>query len=97
MRDGTTYDSESRSADYVAYEAESKKRGWGTLQEAPSTWESYISYRALVRNRLVSMPFGDPASPNAGSFLAEVDELEATPIAEVEPTQEAPLDASSPS
>jgi hypothetical protein len=97
MNDGTTYEAESRSADYVAYEAESKKRGWGTLQEAPSMWEAYVCYRALLRNRLVSMPFGDPASPNPGSFLAQVDELEATPIAEVEPFPKELSDGSSPS
>src|SRR6478752_6257146 len=97
MKDGTTHDSESRSADYVAYESESKKRGWGTLQDAPSTWEAYVCYRALVRNRLLSMPFGDPASPRDGSFLAEVDELEATPIAEVEPFPKEHSDDSSPS
>ena len=85
MSDGTVHDTFSGMADYVAYEAESKKRGWGTLQESPSTWEAYVSYRALLRQRLVSMPFGDPTSPKPGSFMGEVVELEANPIVEVEP------------
>jgi hypothetical protein len=95
MSDGTIYDTETRSADYVAYEAEAKKKGWGTLQEAPSTWESFVSYRALIRNRLVSMPFGDPASPKPGSFMAEADEVEATPIVEAEAFPKELSDASS--
>jgi hypothetical protein len=97
MSDGTVHDTETRSADYVAYEAESKKRGWGTLSDAPSTWEAYVSYRALIRGRLISMPFGDPASPQPGSFMAEADEIEATPIAEVEPFPKELSDDSSPS
>lgn len=85
MSDGTIHDTETRSADYVAFEAEAKKRGWGTLQESPSTWESYVSYRALIRGRLISMPFGDPASPAPGSFMAEAEEVEASPQPEAEP------------
>lgn len=71
MEDGSVHDVSSRSADYVAYEAEARKKGWGSLSESPSTWEAYVAYRALIRTRLISMPFD--------RFLETVDIIEATP------------------
>ena len=71
MDDGTEHDVSSRSADYVAYEAEARKRGWGTLSDSPSTWEAFVAYRALIRTREISMPFD--------RFLETVDIIEATP------------------
>ena len=71
MEDGTAHDVSSRSADYVAYEAEARKKGWGSLSDSPSTWEAYVAYRALIRTREISMPFD--------RFLESVDIIEATP------------------
>jgi len=76
MDDGSQHDVSSRSADYVAYEAEARKKGWGTLSDSPSTWEAFVAYRALIRTREISMPFD--------RFLESVDIIEATPV-EVEP------------
>jgi hypothetical protein len=87
MDDGTTYDAVSRSADYVAYEAEARKRGWGTISESPSSWEAFISYRALIRTRAISMPFDQ--------FLASVDELNASPLEDAEAFPKDLSDASS--
>jgi hypothetical protein len=72
MDDGSQHDVSSRSADYVAYEAEARKKGWGTLSESPSTWEAFVAYRALIRTREISMPFD--------RFLESVDIIEATPV-----------------
>lgn len=76
MIDGSTHEAETRAADYVAYEAEARKRSWGSISDSPSSWEAFVSYRALVRTRAISLPFD--------KFLAEVDELEATPVPEAE-------------
>ena len=66
LDDGTVLDAETRTADYVAYEAEARKRGWGGVSDSPSSWEAFVSYRALSRTRAISMPFD--------AFLAAVDE-----------------------
>lgn len=71
MEDGSEHNVSSRSSDYVAYEAEARKKGWGTLSDSPSTWEAYVAYRALIRTREISMPFD--------RFLETVDIIEATP------------------
>lgn len=71
MDDGTEHHVSSRSSDYVAFEAEARKRGWGTLSDNPSTWEAFIAYRALIRTREISMPWD--------VFLDSVDIIEATP------------------
>jgi len=80
MDDGTKHEVSSRSSDYVAYEAEARKKGWGTLSDSPSTWEAFVAYRALLRTRAISMPFE--------KFLDSVDIIEATP-AETEPLPKA--------
>ena len=77
MIDGSVLEAETRATDYVAYEAESRKRGWGSISDSPSSWEAFVSYRALVRTRAISLPFD--------KFLAEVDELDATPVPEADP------------
>lgn len=87
MDDGTVYEADTRSADYVAFEVEARKRGWGGLSDSPSSWEAFISYRSLIRTRQISMPFD--------KFLAEVDELDASPIPEAEPFPKTLLDDSS--
>lgn len=76
MEDGTEHSVSSRSTDYVAYEAEARKKGWGSLADSPSTWEAFVAFRALVRTRAISMPFD--------RFLDTVDIIEATP-SETEP------------
>jgi len=80
MEDGTEHHVSSRSADYVAYEAEARKKGWGSLSDSPSTWEAFVAYRALIRTREISMPFE--------RFLETVDIIEATP-SETEPLPKA--------
>lgn len=87
MEDGTVYEAETRSADYVAYEAEARKRGWGSISDSPSSWEAFVAYRALMRTRALSMPFD--------KFIASVDELEATPKPEAESFPKELLDDSS--
>lgn len=87
MDDGSEYEAETRSADYVAYEAESRKRGWGSISDSPSSWEAFVAYRALIRTRALSMPFD--------KFLAEVDELVAEPKAEADPFPKEQSDDSS--
>lgn len=76
MENGTEHRVSSRSADYVAFEAEARKKGWGSLADSPSTWESFVAYRALIRTREISMPFD--------AFLEQVDIIEASPT-ETEP------------
>lgn len=85
MENGEEHKVSSRSTDYVAYEAESRKRGWGTLAESPSTWEAFVAYRALIRTRAISMPFE--------MFMDSVDIIEANPT-ESEPLGKAPTDGS---
>jgi hypothetical protein len=83
MENGDKYEVSSRSSDYVAFEAESRKKGWGSLADSPSTWEAYVAYRALLRTRAISMPFD--------VFMDSVDIIEATPQ-ETEPLGKAPTD-----
>ena len=85
MEDGTKHEVSSRSSDYVAFEAEARKKGWGSLADSPSTWEAYVAYRALVRTRAISLPFD--------KFMESVDVIEATPT-ETEPLGKAPTDGS---
>jgi hypothetical protein len=72
LDDGTVLNTTTRTADYMAYESEAKKpsRNWGGIADSPSTWEAYISYRALLRERLISEPFDQ--------FLTHVAELDAS-------------------
>jgi hypothetical protein len=76
MEDGTEYKATTRSADYVAYEAEARKKSWGGLSDSPSTWEAYVAYRALIRTRQLSLPFD--------VFIEQVDDITADPT-ETEP------------
>ena len=82
MEDGTKHEVSSRSSDYVAFEAEARKKGWGGLSDSPSTWEAYVAYRALIRTRAISMPFE--------KFMDSVDVIEAVPT-ETEPLGKAPM------
>lgn len=82
MEDGSEHKVSSRSSDYVAFEAEARKKGWGGIGESPSTWEAYVAYRALIRTRAISMPFD--------RFMDEVDIIEASPT-ETEPLGKAPI------
>ena len=76
MENGAVHETVTRAVDYIAYESEAKKRGWGTLSDNPSSWEAFIAYRALLRERLISMPFGNPDLPQPGTFLADAVMIE---------------------
>lgn len=75
---GDVFTAETRPHDYMAFDLESKKRGWGSLAEVPSTWEAFISWRALSRTRQISMPF-EAFAEQADYINAEQAEVEALP------------------
>jgi len=49
MADGTTFEYETRTADYVRFEHVGRKHGWGGVGANPALWEAFTAWAALNR------------------------------------------------
>jgi len=88
MNDGTVLETRTALKDYVLFETTSKRQKppWGSISENPSLWEAFVSWAALRRTGQYQGGFE--------SFQNDVDLVDATPQAEVDPTNEVAGDGS---
>lgn len=68
LDDQSEHKVQTRTSDYVAYETEAKKRGWGTVATNPSTWEAFVAHRAMRRDGAFTGTFDE--------FVRKVEDIE---------------------
>jgi hypothetical protein len=85
MNDGTEYDTESKTSDYLLYENTARKHKWGGISDNPALWEAFIAWAALKRTGQIDLAWE--------KFIEASDTVEGT-SADVDPTTVAVGDGS---
>lgn len=68
MNDGTKFDVQSKTSDYLLFESTAKRHKWGGISDNPAKWEAFIAWAALKRLGLTELTWED--------FVDEVDMVE---------------------
>lgn len=56
MADGTDYEVEVMNPDLVRYDVVRTSKKWGTAQDAPILWLTYVTWCAMSRGKLLAGP-----------------------------------------